>query len=220
MPRTITEALAEADNLGRGPNATVNARVASLPAPITASFAAPSLRKAIAAALTQGTDPLLAARALKSEHLAIYERCTDLIAQAEKRAVALVTCANYIDGSSDFLPTGADGRLIDSCASVKAAKIAGFDVSPSLSEDMRDAARSALRRIKTASALNERRRAAWHVAYAKQMTTQMRRYAAMPGDARKQAIFTRSADRYAVIAHRASAAFTAFKQQHQELKDG
>ena len=158
--RTLGQALAEADHLGLGPNAAINARVKALPNPISATFAAPNLRSAIRSALTTGTDHLLAARELKSEHLSIYARCEELIAHAEKRAVAMVQAADYISGSSDELPADADGRLLESCTSVRAAKMAGYDVSPSLAEDLRDAGRTALRRIKAAAALNDRRKAA------------------------------------------------------------
>ena len=218
--RTLGQCLAEADHLGLGPNQTINARVKTLPDPITATFAAPSLRGAIRAALTTGTDPLLAVRDLKSEHLSIYARCEELIAHAEKRAVHMVAAADYISSKSDNLPAGADPRLIECCTSIRAAKAAGFDTSGSIAEDLRDAARTALRRIKAAAALNDRRKAAWHVAYAKNMAAQMKRYADLPGDAQKRAVFQRAGDRYAVAAHRASAAFASYKSKHEALRDG
>lgn len=218
--RTLGQCLAEADHLGLGPNQTINARVKALPDPIGSTFAAPSLRGAIRAALRTGTDPLLAARELKHEHLALYARADDLIRQAEARGVHMAAAADYISGKADNLPAGADPRLIECCTSIRAAKAAGFDTSGSIAEDLRDAARTALRRIKAAAALNERRKAAWNVAYAKQMHAQMKRYAALPGDNRKRAVFKRAGDRYAVIAHRASAAFSATKSKHEALRDG
>jgi hypothetical protein len=143
-----------------------------------------------------------------------------LIAHAENRAVHMVAAADYISSKSDNLPAGADPRLIECCVSIRAAKAAGFDTSGSIAEDLRDAARTALRRIKAAAALNDRRKAAWHVAYSKQMHAQMKRYADLPGDAQKRAVFKRASDRYAVVAHRASESFAAFKSKHEALRDG
>ena len=216
--QTLAGLLADCDKTGLIPCATVTGRITALGAPLSVAAANGSLKSAISAAFQKGSDPLKEAKQLRLEHEAYFKKAESALQGCEARATSLVHLAAFIDGEKSSLPKNCDPRLAEAATSVRAARDAGHNVAPSLSEDLKDAGRTALRKIKAMDLLTKRRRAAHALAYAKNMASQMERFAKLPQDPKKAAVFGRASKRFAASAQRYSVQFEIAKKAHVEAK--
>ena len=216
--KTLAGLLADCDKTGLIPCQVITARIAALGAPLSVAAANGSLKSAISAAFQKGSDPLKEAKNLRLEHEAYFRKAESALQECEAKATSLVLLAAFVDGEKASLPRNCDPRPAEAATSVRAAREAGHNVAPSLSEDLKDAGRTALRKIKAMDLLTKRRRAAHALAYAKNMSTQMERFAKLPQDKQKAAVFERSSKRFAASAQRYSVQYEIAKKAHMEAK--